>query len=87
MNRDRIEGQWEQQRGKLMRYWGKIMDGQLTTTGVKFKKLVGKPGERQGIAKQKINNQGLEIVVQQEEKMKAANEKRPKRRILPNSSK
>jgi uncharacterized protein YjbJ (UPF0337 family) len=51
MNWDRIEGSWEQLKGKVREKWGKLTDSDLQTIGGKKDKLVGKLRERYGHGK------------------------------------
>jgi uncharacterized protein YjbJ (UPF0337 family) len=51
MNRDRIEGEWKQLRGKVKERWGKLTDDDLDVISGKRDQLVGKIQEHYGIAR------------------------------------
>ncbi|MCF8481269.1 MAG: CsbD family protein [Rhodospirillum sp.] len=50
MNRDEIEGNWNQLVGKAKEQWGKLTDNDLETARGQHQYLVGKLQERYGIA-------------------------------------
>lgn len=57
MNRDRIEGQWKQWRGKAVHHWGKMMNDELAPIAGKYEELVGWLQEKYGIAKEEAKGQ------------------------------
>ena len=48
MNRDTMEGNWRQFKGKVKEQWGKLTDDDLTTIAGKKDQLIGKIQERYG---------------------------------------
>lgn len=48
MNKDRIDGNWKQVKGKVQQKWGKLTDDDLDVIDGKRKELVGKIQERYG---------------------------------------
>jgi uncharacterized protein YjbJ (UPF0337 family) len=58
MNKDRMEGNWEQFKGKMKQSWGKMGDDDfaLIQKG-KRQEFLGKVQERQGIAKEEAEKQ------------------------------
>ena len=57
MNRDRIEGNWKQFRGKVKEQWGKLTDDELDVIAGKRDKLAGKIQEAYGIGKDEAERQ------------------------------
>lgn len=57
MNRDRIEGNWDQLKGKIKEKWGKLTDDDFTTIAGKRDQLTGRIQERYGIAKDEAERQ------------------------------
>jgi uncharacterized protein YjbJ (UPF0337 family) len=57
MNRDRVEGQWKQRRGKAVHHWGKVMNDELAAISGKYEELVGRLQEKFGIAKEEAKQQ------------------------------
>ena len=51
MNKDRIEGQWKQLKGKMKQQWGDLTDNDLSVADGNTDYLVGKLQERYGIAR------------------------------------
>ncbi|WP_374245350.1 CsbD family protein [Zoogloea sp.] len=51
MNRDIIEGNWKQLKGKLKEQWGKLTDDDIDVIEGKREMLAGKIQERYGITK------------------------------------
>jgi len=51
MNRDIMEGNWTEFKGKVQQQWGKLTDDDLERIMGKKDELVGKVQERHGIAK------------------------------------
>jgi len=48
MNRDQIEGQWKQLKGKAQQQWGKLTDDDLDRIAGKQEELEGRIQERYG---------------------------------------
>ena len=57
MNRDTIEGNWKQIKGKVREQWGKLTDDDLDVIEGKRTQLIGKVQERYGIAKDEAERQ------------------------------
>jgi uncharacterized protein YjbJ (UPF0337 family) len=57
MNRDRIEGNWEQIKGSIQKQWGKLTNDDLDVIEGNRKQLAGKIQERYGIAKDEAEKQ------------------------------
>ena len=57
MNWDRIEGNWQQVKGKIKAQWGKLTDDHLDTISGKRDHLVGKVQECYGIQKDEADRQ------------------------------
>ena len=57
MNRDRIEGNWKQAKGKVQEQWGKLTDDYLDKIAGKREQLVGKIQESYGIAQDDAEKQ------------------------------
>ena len=57
MNRDTIEGQWTQVKGKVKQQWAKLTDDDLTRIEGRRDVLVGKIQERYGIAQDEAERQ------------------------------
>ena len=57
MNKDTVEGNWKQLKGKLKEQWGKLTDDDLTEIAGKRDIMVGKLQERYGIAKEDAERQ------------------------------
>ena len=57
MNWDRVEGNWEQAKGKIKEKWGQLTDDDLTVIAGKRDQLEGKIQERYGIAKDDVERQ------------------------------
>ena len=56
MNRDIIEGNWKQLKGKLKEQWGKLTDDDIDVIEGKREMLAGKIQERYGIAKEEAED-------------------------------
>lgn len=52
MNRDRIEGNWKQLKGRIQREWGQLTDDDLDVIQGDQQRLAGKLQERYGLAKE-----------------------------------
>lgn len=57
MNWERIEGNWQQFKGKVKQRWGKLTDDQLTTINGERDILAGKLQEAYGITKDEVDRQ------------------------------
>jgi uncharacterized protein YjbJ (UPF0337 family) len=49
MNKERVEGNWKQLKGKIKEQWGKLTDDELDIFEGREEMLVGKLQERYGI--------------------------------------
>ena len=57
MNKDRLEGSWDQVRGNVQKAWGKLTDNDLDVIEGDRKQLAGKLQERYGIAQDEAERQ------------------------------
>lgn len=57
MNRDRIEGNWMQLKGKLKEQWGKLTDDDLTMIDGQVEQLSGRLQERYGLTREEASRQ------------------------------
>jgi uncharacterized protein YjbJ (UPF0337 family) len=57
MNRDRIEGNWQQVKGKVKQQWAKLTDDDLTAIEGSRDELLGRIQERYGIAREEAERQ------------------------------
>jgi uncharacterized protein YjbJ (UPF0337 family) len=57
MNWERIEGNWQQFKGKVKQRWGKLTDDQLTTINGQRDILAGRLQEAYGISKDEVDKQ------------------------------
>ena len=57
MNRDRVEGNWKQLRGKLREQWGKLLGNEAGVDAGRRDQLAGNIQVRQGISKEEIERQ------------------------------
>jgi uncharacterized protein YjbJ (UPF0337 family) len=57
MNRDQMQGNWKQFKGKLQEKWGKLTNDDLDVVNGKTEQLVGKIQERYGIAREEAEKQ------------------------------
>ena len=57
MNRDTIEGQWTQVKGKVKQQWAKLTDDDVSRIEGQREVLVGKIQERYGIAQDEAERQ------------------------------
>ena len=67
MNWDRIEGRWQQTRGKIREQWGKLTDDDLDIIAGKRDQLIGLLQERYGSTKDDIERQVREFESRYEE--------------------
>lgn len=52
MNKDQLEGNWKQLKGKVREQWGKLTDDDLDVINGRREQLAGKLQERYGYAKE-----------------------------------
>ena len=57
MNKDIIEGNWKQLKGKVQQKWGELTDDDFDVIAGKRDQLAGKVQERYGIAKDEAERQ------------------------------
>ena len=57
MNKDRMEGNWLQFKGKVKEQWGKLADDDLDVIAGKRDQLLGKIQERHGISQEEAEKQ------------------------------
>ena len=57
MNKDQIEGNWKQMKGKIQQQWGKLTDDDLDVIEGKREELIGRVQERYGIAREEAEKQ------------------------------
>ncbi|MEN5180899.1 CsbD family protein [Comamonas testosteroni] len=57
MNEDTIKGNWKQFKGKVKEQWGKLTDDDLDVINGQREQLVGRIQEREGIARDKAEEQ------------------------------
>jgi uncharacterized protein YjbJ (UPF0337 family) len=57
MDWNRVEGNWEQFKGKVKEQWGKLTDDDLTVIAGKRDQLEGKIQERYGIQKDRARDE------------------------------
>lgn len=57
MNKNTIEGKWDQLKGKIKQQWGKLTDDDLTYLEGNRDQLSGKIQERYGIAQDEADKQ------------------------------
>lgn len=57
MNRDRIEGNWKQLKGKVKEKWGRLTDDQLDEIAGRRDQLAGKIQESYGIGRDEAERQ------------------------------
>ena len=57
INKDTIEGNWKQLKGKVKEQWGKLTDDDITVINGKQDQLVGRIQERYGVAKDEAEKQ------------------------------
>jgi len=57
MNWDRIEGNWEQLKGKFRTKWGKLTDSDFSKIHGKKDEIVGRLRERYGLAKEEAEKE------------------------------
>lgn len=57
MNKDRVEGNWKQLKGRAQQQWGKLTDDDLDQINGKRTELAGKIQERYGKAKEEVEKE------------------------------
>ncbi|HXT68359.1 MAG TPA: CsbD family protein [Vicinamibacterales bacterium] len=57
MNRDTLQGTWNQIKGRAREQWGKLTDDDLDQVQGKAEQLIGKVQERYGVAKDEAGRQ------------------------------
>jgi len=66
MNRDQLEGNWKQLKGKVREQWGKLTSDELDVIDGKREQLLGKLQEKYGIARSQAEKQLDEWLTSQE---------------------
>ncbi len=61
MNKDQLQGNWKQIRGKVKEQWGKLTDDDLDRLEGQTDQLVGKIQERYGIGREEAERQVREF--------------------------
>jgi uncharacterized protein YjbJ (UPF0337 family) len=57
MNKDQIQGNWKQLKGKVKEQWGKLTDNDLTEIEGNMDQLAGRVQERYGIQRDEADRQ------------------------------
>ena len=57
MNKEQLQGQWQQVKGKVKEKWGKLTDDEITQINGKYDQLIGKIQERYGCKKEQAEEQ------------------------------
>ena len=57
MNEDRMQGNWNQMKGKVKEQWGKLTDDDLDVIAGRRDQLYGKIQERHGVARDEAEKQ------------------------------
>jgi len=57
MNRDRLQGIWQQFRGKVKEHWGTLTGDPLAVAAGTRKRLLGRIQEQRGVSKQEADRQ------------------------------
>ena len=57
MNKDTLEGQWKQLRGKVREKWGELTDDELDQIAGKRDQLIGKIQEKYGYTREKAEQE------------------------------
>ncbi|MGJ7580027.1 CsbD family protein [Variovorax sp. RHLX14] len=57
MNKDTIEGNWKQLKGKVVEQWGKLTDDDFDVINGKREQLLGRIQERHGISRDEAETQ------------------------------
>jgi uncharacterized protein YjbJ (UPF0337 family) len=61
MNRDRLNGQWKQVKGRIKEQWGRLTDDDLDVIAGKRDQLLGRIQERHGVAREEAQRQVREF--------------------------
>lgn len=61
MNKDQIEGNWEQFKGKIKQMWGKLTDDDIALVNGNRQEFFGKVQEKYGIAKEEAEKRLKEV--------------------------
>ena len=57
MNKDQVEGNWKQLKGKVKEQWGKLTDNDMTIVEGNMDQLAGRVQERYGIQRDEAEKQ------------------------------
>jgi uncharacterized protein YjbJ (UPF0337 family) len=57
MNRDVLEGQWKQLKGKVKQQWGRLTDDELDQINGRYDELAGMIQERYGYSRDEAANE------------------------------
>ena len=57
MNKDTIEGNWKQLKGKVQEQWGKLTDDDFDVVAGKRDQLLGRIQERHGVSRDEAEKQ------------------------------
>ena len=57
MNRDVLEGQWKQLKGKVKQQWGRLTDDELDKINGRYEELAGLIQERYGYSRDEAANE------------------------------
>lgn len=57
MNRDILEGQWKQIKGKVKQQWGRLTDDELDQLTGSYEELAGLIQERYGYSREEASNE------------------------------
>jgi uncharacterized protein YjbJ (UPF0337 family) len=57
MNKDRIQGNWKQIKGKAKQRWGKLTDDQLDRVEGRTEELAGRVQEAYGVSREEAEKQ------------------------------
>ena len=61
MNKDQVEGNWKQLKGKVKEQWGKLTDNDLTVVEGNMDQLAGRVQERYGVQRDEAEKQITEF--------------------------
>lgn len=67
MNKDILEGNWKQLRGRVKEMWGRLTDDELDQVEGRFDRLVGVLQERYGYTRQEAEDSVNDFLNQAEE--------------------
>ena len=56
MNKDTVEGNWKQFKGKVKEQWGKLTDDDLDVIAGRRDQLLGRIQQRHGVAKDDVDH-------------------------------